>query len=497
MDYKKEFDELQTSMENFDVNLASKLLLNADFVTNNAGEIISLLGKHLTEDNFKNRPDYFNFCEAQLFKISQTEAYQEVVFYVLDLIGMDNCMLSSSVFAAVTLLENQESVNRVCLEYLLTYTFDSLIEMDETNLKNILPKILNLLIRINKHFQQEQSILYYFARVSFLVLQVKIDPVEYVNILSSIINDPFYLLELEFEEIEEKIYLASFFYLYFKTGMIWGPKIYNQFYVLKKCFNLALSVFENNSFGKSFAKLILAKFKDNEIPLHLLNKIHEEFILEAAQSSMYNEQLTLRKESFEALIIYMNKLCSDAQYIVFKYTFSKLIDSCIKAELIIRMKELILLKIKSNQNLGFFQGVRLLEMIQICFNIPKGPKCNVVENKEYVLAVISVLYVLYSYHEKVLNMGDAFISDVKKFVSTVQSAIDYTNKQYLLESKKLENKYYKDDDKIENLPKLPENEQKNLLSQCNTTTRLVQLNLDMFKELIKGCYQLSVENISL
>lgn len=485
MDYNKEFDELQTSMENFSLNLASKLLLNADFISNNAGDIISLLGNQLTEENFENRPDHFNFCEAQIHKISQTK---DVFFDVLDLIGMDNCKLSSTVLAAVTILENRESVGRVYLEYLLAYTFKSLIKMDETKLKDTLPNILELLIRINRHFQQEQSILYYFARVSFLVLRVEVDPVEYLNILSNIIKNPFYLLELEFEEIEEKTYLASFFYLYFKTGMIWGPKIYNQFYVLSKCSNLALSVFENDSFGKSFAKLILSKFKDNEIPLHLLNESHEEFVVEACQSSVYNEQLTVRKESFEALNIYMNKLCGDAQYIVFKYTFSKEIDTLIRAELIIRMKELVLLKIKSNQGLGFFQGVRLLEMIQLCCNIPDGPECNIVRDKEYILAVISVLYIFNSYNDKVLNMGEKFIYDVKKFVNTVQSAIEYTNEQYLLECKKLKNKDNKYDDEVENpqdQPELSENEKKDLLSQFNTTTTLVQLNLDMIKEFIK------------
>lgn len=485
MDYKKEFDDLQSCMKNFNINVASELLSDSDFITNNGGNIIHLLGKELTEDNFKSRPDYFNFCEEHLLKMAKTEACQELIFDFLELIDIDVCKLSSSVLIAVTVLENIETPNRACLEYLLVGTFNSLNEMDEIKLKDIFLSILKLLIRLNKHFQHEHAILYYFARVAFLVLRANIEPIDYLNILSTVFNDPFCLLEYEFEVMEEKMYVASFFYLYYKTGMLWGPKIYNQFYVLDKCFNLALSAFENNNFGKAFAKLILTKYKDNEIPLYLLNKSHEEFLLEAAQSSVYNEQLNVRTESIETLMIYFNKLCSNAQYIVFKYTFSKKLESCIKAELIIKMKQLLFSKIQLNQDLGYFQGSHLLELVLLCCNIPDGPKCHVVENKEHILAAITLVYVFYAYKGNELNMGETFSTYVKQFVKTVQDAIDFTKEQYKLESVKLDDKNNAEENTY-GYPKLSETEKRNILSQYNTTTILIESNLDLLKGVIKG-----------
>lgn len=75
MDYNKEFDELQSCMKNFDIKIASKLFCNKDLIKTKAEEIISLLGLELTEDNFQNNRNYFNFCEEQLLKIAQTGDY--------------------------------------------------------------------------------------------------------------------------------------------------------------------------------------------------------------------------------------------------------------------------------------------------------------------------------------------------------------------------------------------------------------------------------------
>lgn len=484
MDCNKEIDDFQTSMKNFNITEASEWFFNTDFIKLNAADIIQLLGEGITEDNFKNHPDYFNFCEKQLLKMVRIIDCEEFIFDFLELIDMNNCKLSSSVLVAVTILENIEYPRKIWLEYLLISTFNRLNTMDGTTLKTILLSIIQLLTRLNKHFENEQSILYYFARVTFLVLRTNIDPIEYLQILSSIINDPFQLLEYEFDEMEDTLYLASFFYLYFKTEMKWGPKIYNQFYILEKCSYLALSVFKNNEFGKSFTKLILSKYKDNEIPLHLLNKCHEHFFMEVIESSLYNEHLDVRKESIESLMIYMNKLCSDGQFIVFKYAFSKSIESCIKAELIVKMKQIIFSKIKLKQDLGYFQGVRLLELIRLCCDIPNGPKCLVVEEKEYVLAAITLMYALYSYKGKELNLGQLFINDVKQFVEVIQKAIDNTNEYYKLECIKLDNKE-NEKENILNLPKLSDNEKRDILSQFNTTTKLVQMNFNMLKDIIK------------
>lgn len=487
MGTKREFDDFQSSLKNFNTIIASKLLSDKEFVTNHISEIIPLLGKELSNYNLKNRPDYFNFCEGELLKMAQSKDYQEIIFDFLELIDMYECKLSSSVLVAVTILENIESPNRACLEYLLISTFNRLKEMNIKNLKAILLNIIKHLKKLNKYFYHENSILYYFARVAFLVFHANIDSIEYsmyTNILSDIIYDPFLLLEHEFEEMEENVYLASFFYLYFQTGMTWGPKIYNQFYILEKCSNLAFTVFENNKFGKSFAKLILTKYKNNEIPLYLLNKYHESFIEEAAYSCMYNDQLSIRKESIESLMVYMDKLCTDAQYIVLKKSFSKPLDSCVKAQLMIKMKDMLVSKIRSNQNLGYFQGVRLLDLVRLCINIDDGSKCQVVKNKEYILAVITLVYVLYAYNDERLNMGNIFLNDLKQFVKTVQEAIDYTNEQYKLENKKLDDKII-DEENALNLPKLSENEKRNMLAHFNTSTKLVQSSLDMLKNKIK------------
>lgn len=486
MDCNKKIGDLQASMKNFNINETSELFSDADFIKLNAVNIIHLLGEGITEDNFKNRPDYFNFCEEKLLKMTQTIDCTEYIFDFLELIDMDYCKLSTSVLAVVTILENTEYPHKVWLEYLLISTFNRLNKMDDMSINTILLSILQILTKLNKHFEYEQSILYYFARVTFLVLRTNIDPIQYIQILSNIINDPFQLLEYEFDEIEEILYLASFFYLYFKTEIQWGPKIYNQSYILEKCSYLALSVFENNDFGKSFVKLILSKYKDNEIPLHLLKKCHERFLMEVAQSSMYSQDLSVRKTSMESLMIYMNKLCSDGQFVVLKYAFSNSIESCIKAELIMKMKQLISLKITLNQDYGYFQGVRLLELVQLCCKIPNGPKCIVVEDKEHVIAVITLLYLLYV-NRKQLNLCKVFINYVKKFVETVQKAIDNTNEYYKLQRIKLDNKE-EEKENILNLPKLSENEKLELLSHCNTTTLLVKMNFDMLKDRIKSEY---------
>lgn len=487
MDYQKELDDLQICLENFNRNVASKLLSDTHFITNHVGDIIPLLGSGLTESNFNLRPDYFHFCEEQLLKIAQNEAHQEKTFDFLELIDMENCKLSSSVLIAVTVLEYTKSPNRVCLEYLLISTFNNLNQIDDTRLKEVLPIILKYLMKLNEHFQNERSLLHYFARVAFLVLRAKIDPTEYIKILSNIVKDPFYLLEHEFEEIEENLYLASFYYLYFKTNILWGPKIYNQFYVLEKCSHLALTVVEDNNFGKSFTKLILTKYKDNEIPLYFLDKYHENFFMEASHSALFNDDLNVRKESIELLMMYMDKLCTDAQYIVLKHIFLKPLDSCIKEQMIVKMKNLILSKLKLNQDLGFFQGVRLLELVKLCCSLPDGLKCQVVQNKEHILASITLVYFLHKFIDKKLNLDKDFSNFVEQFIENVQNAIDYTNEQYELESKKLENKDTKEDkiEKILNLPKFSENEKREMLSQYNVTTKLIQSHLNLFNTVNK------------
>lgn len=488
MDYNKEFDELQSCMKNLDIKIASELLCNTNFITTKAGEIINLLGTELTEDNFNNSRCYFNFCEELLLKIARTGDYECIAYDFLDLINIHTIKISSSVLAAVTILENTESPDQVCLEYLLIVTFNHLMEINNNDLKDILLCIIKHLIKLNKHFQHEQSILYHFSKVAFLVLRANINPIEYLDLLSNIFIDPFCLLEYEFDKMEEKTYVASFYYLYFKTGSFWGPKIYSRFYVLKKCSHLAMSVFENNSFGKHFAKLMLSKYKDNEIPLCFLNKCHETFLEEAAKSSMYNTQIDIRKESVDTLKEYMNKLCSDAQYIVFKYIFTKWTVTAIKGEMIISMKNIILLKIRSKQDLGYFQGVRLLELVQICCdNIPNGPKCHIVDNKEYVLATITFMCVLFKYSVQVLNMGKEFVIQAVQFEKTVQNAIDNMNEQYKIECYKLDNNIMdneKDKKNIKSYPKLSENEKRDMLSKIDTTTKMVQLNLDFLKEII-------------
>uniref|UniRef100_A0A2S2P8K6 Glomulin n=1 Tax=Schizaphis graminum TaxID=13262 RepID=A0A2S2P8K6_SCHGA len=487
MDVNKEFDNFRSSMKNFNINIASEFLNSASFNIKYAGEIIDVLGKGLTEENFKSRPDYFNFCEKQLLKMANNEEYQEVIFDFLDIIEMDDCKLSSSVLVAVTVLENTESPNRTSLEYLLISTFNNLNEMNVANLQEILLNIVQLLIKLKKHFQLEQSILHYFARIAFLVLRANIDPIEYLNLLSNIIYDPFYLLEYEFDEKEEELYMASFFYLYFKTGIQWGPKIYNQFYVLEKCCNLAMSVFDNNNFGKSFAKLILTKFKNNEIPLHSLNKYHESFLLEAAHSSVYNEHLNVRKESIESLMIFLDKLSIDAQYVVLKSAFSKPLESCIKDQLIIKLKDLIILKLKSNQVLGYFQGTRLLELIQLCCNIPDTPGCNIENIKEHILSAISLIYFLSINNNEKLNLGEEFSNKTKQFVNKIQNTIDNAREQHNFEQKVLDDKIVIESKiEVNNLDysKLSKDEKRNILSRIYTTITLVQLNLDMLKSII-------------
>lgn len=485
MDYDKEFNDLQTCMKNFNINVASTLLSNEDFILYNAAKIIQLLGMELTEDNFRSRPYYFSFCEEVLLKMAQTEASRdcELIFEFLELIDMNCCKLSSSVLAVVTILENTESPNLVYLEYLLYSTFNHLNQMDDINLKDILLITINHLKKLNRHFQNNPSILYYFTRVAFLVLRANIDPIEYINILSNIIYDPFSLLEHDFEQNEDKLYLVSFLSLYFKAEILWGPKIYNRIYILEKCSDLALSVY-TNKIGKSFAKLIFTKYKDNEIPLRLLNKLHEEFVVKASYNSMFNENLIDRKESLSILMIYINKLCSDAQYIFFKHTFSSCIDSCIKAELIIKLNHLIFSKIRLNQDLGYFQGIQLLELVRLCCNIPLKENFDILRNKEYVLSAMSLVYVLYAYNGNELKMGQEFSNETIKFVEAVQGAIDCTTQAIELESAKLVNMNTKE--KIDlNIPKLSENEERDFIAQCTTTIKLMQSNLDLIKKIIK------------
>lgn len=504
MDNNKELAALQSCMKNFDISTASELLSNTDIITKQNGNVINVLGKGLTEDNFINRPEYFNFCEEQLIKIAQTSDFQEVIVEFLELIDMHECKLSSTVLATVTIFENTESPNRVYLEYLLLSTFNSLKVMNEVNLKEILMSIIQHFLKLKKHLQHDQSMLHYFSRVAFLVLRAKIDPIEYINILSDIINDPFGLLEYEFEEMEEKLYLASFFYLYFKTGMSWGPKIYNHIYVLDKCSHLAMSVFENDDFGKSFVKLILNKFKDNEIPLQSLNKYHEEFCMEAAKSSMYSEHDVIRRIAIESLIIFIQKLSTNAQYITFKQLFLKSIEPSVKSHLIITMKNLILIKMKSNHDLGFFQGIRLFEIIQICCNIPNGPKCCVVENHALVLAAITFIYEMHAFltakhfssFKKMLNISTEFYDYSEQFVKTVQNAIDHSTELYKLENKKLNGELL-ESNSVDNTSiqlNLAIKEKRTILSQFNTNITLVQAHLDTLKNAVEN-YRSSLEEI--
>lgn len=486
MDYNKEFNDLQTCMKNFNINVASTLLSNDEFISHKAAKIIQLLGTELTEDNFKNRPNYFNFCEGVLLKMARTESERdyETIYEFLELIDMNNCKLSSSVLAAVTILENMECPRLVHLEYLLYSTFNHLNEIDEDNLKDILLTTINYLNKLNRHFQNNPSILYYFTRVAFLVLRANIDPIEYVNILSNIIYDPFGLLEHDFDLNEDKLNLVSFLFLYFKTGILWGPKVYNRLYVLEKCSYLALSVYANTQIGKSFTYLILNKYKDNEIPLHLLNGLHKEFFINATNNSMYNDSMIERKKSISTLMIYINKLCTDAQYIFFKNTLSYSIDSRIKAELIIKLNHIIISKIKLNQDLGYFQGKLLLELVKLCCRIPNGQQFDVLKNKEYVLSAVTFVYVLYAHNGKELEMGQAFLDETIQFVDTVQGAIDNTNAMIELGSSKIGHKSI--DEKTEqNMSKLSENDERDLISQCNTSMILAQSNLNLIKNVIK------------
>lgn len=487
MDIQKQLDD---ALKKFNENLSSEFLLDPNFIRNNPGtipEIILILGKGLTKDTFESNPDFFCYCEKQLLEIAQLETHEQYIFDFLELIDDTNCKLSSSVLITVTSLQKMESPNPIYLEYLLLNTFNRLNEMDDKHLTEILPCILKHLIKINKHFQHDQSLLYYFARVSFFVLRTKMDPVDYVKILSSIINDPFSLLELEFEEIEENLYLASFFYLYFKTEILWGPKIYNQYYILEKCLHLALSVFNDNNFGKYFTKFILIKYKDNQIPLYFLNKCHENFIMEAAHCSIHNDQLHIRRESIESLLIYMDKLCSDAQYIVFKHIFLSPIGSCVKAQMIVKLKDLILLKIKIDQELGYFQGVRLLELLKLCCNIRGGSRCHIVENKEHILAAISFMVILYKYNYCYNLMLDIhFINYIKKFIENIQNAINYTNEEYEVENQKLTDTNHKEIIEVDlNLPEYSKTEKHEMLTRYNMTTRLVQMHLNIIIKYIK------------
>lgn len=492
MDSNKEFDDLQSCMKNFNTSEASEMLSDTGFITKHSGDIIHLLGEGLTEENFKNKPDYFNFCEEQLLKIARSGNCQEIFIDLLELIDTNDCMLSSSVLAVVTLLENTESPSILFLEYLLHSTFSSLNEMDETRLKEILMSVVQHLSKLKKHFQHQQSVLYYFARVAFLVLRANIDPIAYVNALSNVINDPFCLLEIEFEEQEERLYMASFFYLYFKTEMSWGPKVYNHFYVLEKCSRLALSVFQNNDFGKSFAKMILTKFEDNEIPLHALNACHEEFCMEAAQSSMYQEQTDIRKISIDSLVIFVRKLSVDAQYVTLRRLFSSPIDSCVKSQLVITMKDLVLSKMRSNQDLGDFRGARLLEIIRLCCSIPDGPKCHVIENQSLVLATITLVHGMHGFltaehhsgFRRMLNMGVEFHDHAKQFVKTVQSAIDCTSELCEIESKKLDGGVECVQNEV--IPDFPDEKKRETLSAYNTYIRLMQTHLNMLKEAVEN-----------
>lgn len=496
MDTNKGFDDFLSNMKNFNINAASEFLSNFSYDIKHSGNVIELLGMGLTNEYFKSRPDYFNFCEEQLLKLANNKEYQELIFDFLDIIEMDDSKLSSSILIAVTLLENTEDPNQVSLEYLLISTFNHLFEMDIENLKDNLLTIIQLLIKLKKYFLLQQSMLYYFARVASLVLKANIEPIEYLSLLSNIIYDPFYLLEFEFDEVNEKnelLHVASFFYLYFKSEMQWGPKIYNRFYVLDKCCNLAMSVYDDNNFGKSFGKLILSKFKNNEIPLHSLNKCHERFVLEAAHSAVYNEHLNVRKDSIDSLKIFMDKLCSDAQYVVLKYVFSKPLESCIKDQFIVKMKDLIILNLNSNNDLGYFQGIRLLQIFQLCCNISVKPGFSLQNNKDHILGAISLYYFLSINDIEKLNMGEEFSNATKQFVNIIQNAIDYSHEQLNSELRSLDDNVEKCKKGVGQLiiegdcnPKFSKKEKRDILSQMNTTITLVQSNLNMLKSVLKN-----------
>jgi len=491
MDAITEYDIFLSSMENFNINVASEMLSKTSF-NFNAGDVIEQLGKGLTEDNFKKRPDYFNFCEEQLFKMANNEEYQEFIFDFLDIIEMYDSKLSSSVLIVVTVLENTENPNLISLEYLMISTFNILDKMDIINLKENLLNIVQLLLKLKKHFQHEQSILHYFARFAFLVIRANIDPIEYLNLLSNIIYDPFYLLEIEFDKKEEELYIASFFYLYFKTGMQWGPKIYNHFYVLYKCSNLALSVFDHDTFGKSFTELMLTKFKNNEIPLHLLNKHHEYFISVATYSSVYVEDYDVRKISLELLMIFLDKLSTDAQYVVLKHAFLKPLESAVKDQLIVKMKNIIILKLKSNHVLGCFQGIRLLELVQLCCNIPDTHGFYIESNKEHILGAISLLFFLSIYKNEKLNMDNMdkeFSNHTKQFLNKIQNLINKAHEQHTFEEQVLDSKIVVEETKLqvndENYAKLSKNGKRDILAQVYRNIILVQTRLDMLKNCIK------------
>jgi len=482
MDYNKQFDELQECMKNFNINVASESLCDEDFIMVKCSDIIELFGNELTIDNFKNRPEYFNFLNEHLLKMAQSKDCKSMIFDFIDLINFKNCKMTSAVLIAVTAIEStKESPDRMCLKHFLTSISDNLIKMNDNDLKNILPIILKHLLKLKNQLRKFQSILYYFARISLFVLRVNFDPIEFIDICSNIIYDPYLLLEIEFDNTEDIEYLASFYYLYFKTEKKWGPKIYNPSYIFEKCLDLALLVFKNDSFGKPFTKLILSKFEDDTIQLHLLKEHHRTFVNEAAFSSMYDEEFNVRKESIETLTMYMDKLCVDPQYVVFRHMFRKL-DYSIKAELIIKMKDLIYLKITSKQNLGSFQGIRLLALVRICCDIPDGSQCDVVHNKEYVLAVITVIYVLYKYHDTVLNMGKPYVDEAKQFVQTVQSAIDYVKEQYHEEAMQLNNGNYNQEENLPEHLQMTVSEKKHLLTHSNNAITAVQMHLNLLKD---------------
>jgi len=205
---------------------------------------------------------------------------------------------------------------------------------------------------------------------------------------------------------------------------------------------------------------------------------------------MYNELMEVRKESIESLMIFVDKLCNDAQYVVLKYAFSKLLDSCIIEQFIVKMKNLIMLNLKSNHDLGCFQGIRLLEIIQLCSNISVKPGFNLPDNKEYVLSAISLFYFLSKNGIDKLNMGEEFSNVTKQFVDIVQNAIDYSHEQQNLELKILDDNDFREKSEGEiiqgsSIPKLSKNEKQSLLSHMNTTIILVQTNLDMLKSIIE------------
>jgi len=487
MDYNKQFDALQESMKNFNINVALDMsmspLCDTDFIINKCSEIIELFGNELTIDNFKKKHTYFNFLDQQLLIMAQSKDCESMIFDFVDLINFENCKMTSAVLIAVTAIENtEEPPNRECLKHFLSSIFDKLIKMNDSDLQNILPIILKHLLKIKIQLQKHLTVLYYFARISYFVLRVNFDPIEFIDICSNIIYDPYLLLEFEFDDTDADIeYLASFYYLYFKTEKTWGPKVYNPFYILEKCLDLALPVFKNDSFGKTFVKMILSKFDDDTIQLYMLKDIHKTFVHEVAHSSMYDEECHVRKESIETLTMYMDKLCSEPQYVVFRHIFRKL-DYSIKAELIIKMKDVICLKITSNQSLGYFQGNGLLELINTCCIIPDGSKCHVVDNKEYILAVITVIYVLYKHHDTVLDMGKPYVDKAKEFVQTVQSAIDNLKKEYQEEAIILNNKKYNQVNHFPEYLQMTISNKKHMLTNSNNAIAAVQMQLNLLKD---------------